>query len=271
MAHAVSEGSPFLVNLFYRTGAFHRLEEFKPPHLPACIPIYVWDSCTLTQLSHHLAAATPPVLPSPSIGTRLCFRLIYLDTRNRIPNSASVPPRFATKDLGSIVIGGGGPGAEEKNDDGTPAAAKKSNDGDKTLKDVRFITGDYISAAILPPDPLTGEVVPASSARVGRGSGVGEGRGATDAAARLASPILSRRDSHYHTQPPSTYGGGGRGSRRGDTWGYGGVGRGRFADRDRDRDRSGRGRGGGSGGGGFPEGEWRRGERLPAPLGPRER
>ncbi|CAK7208603.1 hypothetical protein SBRCBS47491_000147 [Sporothrix bragantina] len=48
------------------------------------------------------------------------------------------------------------------------------DDGEKTLADFRYVAGEFISCAILPP-LANGCVTPASSARSGRGSGIGEG------------------------------------------------------------------------------------------------
>jgi histone deacetylase complex subunit SAP18 len=191
-----------------------------------------------------MVEASPPILPDPAIGTRLAFRLIYADTR--ATTRLDLPPRFVTKDLGSIVLGEGGPGADE----GAAAAASgddSSSDGAKTLADARFMTGDYISCAILPPNELTGEVTPATSARMGRGAGVGEARSAMG----VGPPTMPRERQRDYGTP---YGGfRGRGFRGGyGRGGYGGGGR--FPDRDE---------GFGRGGGRMPEGEWRRGDRLP--------
>ncbi|KAK4106482.1 hypothetical protein N658DRAFT_555362 [Parathielavia hyrcaniae] len=180
-----AETPPFHLKLFYRTGAFHRPDEFSTtsPTLPPHLSLHTWSDCTLLELSHLLLDASPSILPSPAIGTRLCFRLLYADTRaasgaatnNRIivaaddhntdNNSHMPPPRYVAKDLGSVVLGRGGPGAG-------PDEGVSSDDDDEeeavTLADARFITGDLLSCAILPPDELTGDVVPASSARAGR-------------------------------------------------------------------------------------------------------
>ncbi|KAF4506369.1 hypothetical protein G6O67_006459 [Ophiocordyceps sinensis] len=96
--------APFLVYLVYRTGAFHRPEDFIPTSLPPHISIYTWPSCTLSELAMELAAAKPSALPYPAVGTRLAFQLVYPDLRNAaLVNEAS--PQYAVKDLGSIVIG----------------------------------------------------------------------------------------------------------------------------------------------------------------------
>ncbi|KAJ4304360.1 hypothetical protein N0V88_001973 [Collariella sp. IMI 366227] len=111
------ETIPTLVKVFYRTGAFH---------------------CSRT------TSSTPPhrFFPPPAVGTRLVFRLIYADAR-------ATPTRFVAKDLGSVVLGRGQPGAG-----GVPV--DEVNESMKTLADARFIPGDYISCAILRPNELTG-------------------------------------------------------------------------------------------------------------------
>ncbi|ORY70052.1 Sin3 associated polypeptide p18-domain-containing protein [Pseudomassariella vexata] len=229
---------PFSLRLVYRTGAFHRPDEFTDIALPPHITIHTWSDCTLTELSHHLAAASPPLLPEPAIGTRLAFRLIFPDTRN-----ASQIPRYLVKDLGSVVLGDGGPGL-----DPSDVAAEKQLEGAdaaKTLSDARFVVGDFVSVAILPP-LSDGSVAPATSARMGRGVGAGEARAIVGVSPIVASARDRDRDREMDTQI-------GFGMRTGRGRGRGGI------------DGFGRGRG-------FPEGEWRRGERLPdAPIRARGR
>ncbi|KAK8003120.1 hypothetical protein PG989_002839 [Apiospora arundinis] len=215
---------PFALQLFYRTGAFHRPDEFAARHLPPHLTVHTWDDCTLLELAHHLASAPSSILPEPAIGTRLVFRLIFPDTRsgeNAYTNHFSSRDgggRFMVKELGSLVIGDGGPGLNPED----PECVKHIDpgaDADKTLADARFVVGDFLSVAILPPLG-DGTVAPTSSARMGRGAGAGE-------AGRV-------RDRFAGT-------GGGLGG--GQSW-------------------RGRGRGGGTAGA-PPVGEWRRGERLP--------
>ena len=192
-----------------------------------------------------MVEASPPIVPRPAIGTRLAFRLIFVDAR---ANRIDLPPRYIAKDLGSVVLGAGGPGAGP--DEGVPDS--DFADGGKTLADARFVTGDYISCAILPPNELTGDVMPASSARMGRGVGVGEARGAMGAA---PPPPMRQRERDYG--PPGGGGFRGRGFRGGnarDFSGPGGAGGGRYPDWDEPY---------GRGGERIPEGEWRRGDRLP--------
>ncbi|KAI6082884.1 Sin3 associated polypeptide p18-domain-containing protein [Hypoxylon rubiginosum] len=220
---------PFMLRLFYRTGAFHRPDEFITFPLPPHITIHTWPDCNLKELSYIIAAAKPALLPDPAIGTRLAFRLIFPDTRSNA--SGQTTARYMVKELGSVVVGDGGRGLDPADVD---AERTLENDGEKTLGDARFVVGDYISCAILPPLD-DGSVAPSTSARMGRGAGTGESRA-----------VVGRA-------PSSGYGG-------------------REWEREREREnghgRPGRGRNNGLGGGnrgGIPMGEWRRGERLPDP------
>ncbi|KAK4457468.1 Sin3 associated polypeptide p18-domain-containing protein [Cladorrhinum samala] len=159
MAAKREETPPILVKVFYRTNAFHRLEEFSDPsHLPACIDLHTWRDCTLKELTELIADASPGVLPCPAIGTRLVFRLVYRETQDS--------QTHAMNQIGTFVIGEGGSAANSD--------APANPDRLKTLAECRFIPGDLISCAILPPNDYTGEVQPASVAREGRGSGPGE-------------------------------------------------------------------------------------------------
>lgn len=262
--------SPFLLKLFYRTGAFHRLvlylllnvlrkqeshtqlhcsamklhtnithrpDEFSHHTLPPHIDIHTWPTATLAELSYHIANHSrqkPSLLPEPAVGTRIAFRLVYRD-----PNSRALH-QFVVKDLGSLVLGG--EDVADLNDVDNvniddDLRLPESPDAHKTLSDAKFIVGDYLSCAILPPLE-DGSVAPADSARSGRGSGVGEARWDDD-------PVPSRGIRGYGMQHSRGGGGGDR---------YGGVGW---------SGRGGRSRGGPGGGGLIPMGEWRRGEKLP--------
>ncbi|KAH6849755.1 Sin3 associated polypeptide p18-domain-containing protein [Chaetomium sp. MPI-CAGE-AT-0009] len=230
---------PFLLKLFYRTGAFHRPDEFNTPSLPPHLPIHTWSTCSLAELSDHLLDASPAILPDPAVGTRLSFCLIYADTRAA---RMDMPPRYVSKVLGTVVLGRGEPGAGP--DEGVPDG--EPDDGALTLADARFITGDFICCAILPPDELTGDVAPASSARMGRGAGVGEARsGHVSAPLPFSGPRQRDYAAPGGFRGRGAWGGGSRG-------GYGGGGR--FRERDEPF---------GRGGFRMPEGEWRRGDRLP--------
>ncbi|EAA27436.1 hypothetical protein GE21DRAFT_4453 [Neurospora crassa] len=169
-ATPVTREPPFIVRLYYRTGAFHRMNEFtSDSHLPLYVEIPAWRSTTLDELSLDIANEQSPhsLLPHPAIGTRLVFRLIYVDARKD-------SSRHVSKDLGSVVIGAGLPGANA--DAGLPDDDPCYDDAHRTLADAKFMPGDFISCAILPPNDLDGAVEPVSAARTGRGSGIGEGR-----------------------------------------------------------------------------------------------
>lgn len=119
-----------------------------------------------------------------------------------------------------------------------------SSEAAKTLADARFVVGDFLSVAILPPSSVDGSVVPASAARMGRGYGVGQASlggsgGGGGGGAPPHFPVVGR-DRGYGGYG---YGRGGLGSRMS---GGGGGGYGREG-----------------GGAVLPVGEWRRGERLP--------
>lgn len=232
-----------------------RPDEFATPQQLAFVPVYALPSYTLNELTHFLAA----VLPNPSIGTRIAFRHVYENTRHATERNGSRngrldgfegtsnAPRFIIKDAGSVVIGGGGPGApvasldamddyviseelvdDDGKDDDQPLQTRNGggdDDRNKTLADMRCAPGEYLSCAILPP-LANGYVAPASSARSGRGSGIGEAP-----AIRMPPP------------PPS----GASATRSMDS---------RFGKRGRDGY-------GGSSNYGVPTGGWRRGDAVP--------
>lgn len=254
--------TPFHLKLFYRVNNFHPLSDFAPPspshsysgplsgpnsirsrspppahastNLPAHLQIYTWQSCTLRELSQLLTSALPSLLPDPAVGTRLCFRLIYPDTKAAATMGPDARGRYLSKDMGSVVVGPressyreqqqdeedehkdkdkDAPGDEKKAGAGARALRLQGHDADKTLQEMRFVIGDYVDCAVLPPLE-DGSVAPPLT--VGRGA------------------------------MSSTVGGGMRAFREP---GFG---------------RSG-GRGGRGGGdrGMMPMGDWKRGERLP--------
>ncbi|KAI1809968.1 hypothetical protein GGS20DRAFT_234765 [Poronia punctata] len=239
---------PFALQLFYRTGAFHRPDEFSTNLFPPSLTLHTWSDCTLDELAQQIIIAGDKLLPNPAIGTRLVFRLLYQDTRaapsaatttattttTNTMSSSSSSSKYTVRELGSVVIGDGGPGLDP--DDAEAERTPEDTDPDKTLGEARFVVGDFISCAILPP-LADGSVAPASSARMGRGAGAGEARVAVGRA-----PIgpLRGRDGPFS-------------ARRG---GRGGLGKVGF-------DSGGFHGGRGPRGGGFPSGEWRRGEQLP--------
>ncbi|PKS10167.1 hypothetical protein jhhlp_001917 [Lomentospora prolificans] len=149
------ERTQFLVKVFYRTGSYprhlthsftFRPEDIHSRYPPPYVSIYADQDSTLSDLAALLSAnASPSPLPSPAGGTRLSFQLVFPDIRNAQQH------RYMTKDLGSVVVGDFGPG--DAPDD--QALAKLRNDADrdgrKTLGQARFVVGDCVSCAILPP------------------------------------------------------------------------------------------------------------------------
>ncbi|EAW07147.1 SAP18 family protein [Aspergillus clavatus NRRL 1] len=176
--------TPFHLKLFYRLNAFHSLSDFavsssssyggptsgpnairtrSPPptqRLPSHLEIYTWQSCTLRELTQLLTSALPSLLPDPAVGTRICFRLIYPDTKGAATIGGDARGRYLSKDMGSVVVGPkDGPYRGENEDErakstgaGPRGALRfQGNDADKTLQDMRFVIGDYVDCAILPP------------------------------------------------------------------------------------------------------------------------
>jgi histone deacetylase complex subunit SAP18 len=169
--------------------------------------------------------------------------------------------RYLVKDLGSVLIGDGGRGILK--DDGDDADWDSDmervgqdsrwnvriapGDASKTLADAKFVVGDYISCAILPP-LTSGISVTAAAARAGRGPGFIETR----------SSIGGVLPPPYRRDGPGPRGAMMRGPR---TDQYGRT----------IRDRDGVGAFESSYGHGVPNGEWRRGEQLPDTAGGRSR
>ncbi|KAL4891585.1 Sin3 associated polypeptide p18-domain-containing protein [Aspergillus ambiguus] len=192
--------TPFHLKLFYQQHNYHHLSDFAIPsspgassggpvsgpnairtshsqsihstaHLPAQhLQIYTWQSCSLRELSQLLTSALPHLLPDPAVGTRLCFRLIYPDTKAAatLGPDAAGRGRYLSKDLGSVVVG---PREGFDEDDGAAPAKgplrMQGADAEKTLQEARFVIGDYIDCAILPPLE-DGSVAPPLT--VGRGA-----------------------------------------------------------------------------------------------------
>lgn len=142
-----------------------------------------------------------------------------------------------------MIVGGDGPGILPTEEEATvvttgPMAGELHGEPDKTLQDVRFVIGDYISCAIFPP-LANGAVAPPPAAGLGGRPG-GGGRGGGGG-----------------TRDVGDYGSGRSGPAGPRENGYGGF-------RGRGGPRGGNSFGGGrQGDGGLPSGEWRRGERIP--------
>ncbi|KAJ5925786.1 Sin3 associated polypeptide p18 [Penicillium verhagenii] len=177
--------TPFHLKLFYRVGNFHSLSDYRTPApsrhrggplsgpnairapsppatapLPHHLEIYTWQSCTLRELSQLLTSALPSLLPNSPVGTRLCFRLIYPDARAAAMAGPDVRAgRYVTRELGSVVVAPrDGTYRTEKDahdlGESTPRPGPlrfQGGEADKSLQDARFIIGDYVECAVLPP------------------------------------------------------------------------------------------------------------------------
>ncbi|GBF64401.1 histone deacetylase complex subunit [Trichophyton mentagrophytes] len=178
--------TPFHLKLFYRQNSFHSLSDFpilsapatgengtvSNPPLPPHLQIYTWQSCSLRELAHLLTSTLPALLPDPAVGTRLSFRLVYPDTRSQ-PSSrpgdmGDGRGKYISKDIGSVII------KPKKVEDEGEGITLEGDEADKVLHDVRFVIGDYIDCAILPP-LADGSVAPPLPSRGPSTSSVGGG------------------------------------------------------------------------------------------------
>ncbi|KAB8074230.1 Sin3 associated polypeptide p18-domain-containing protein [Aspergillus leporis] len=221
--------TPFHLKLFYRVNNFHQMSDFAPPSSPASysgpvsgpnairarsppppslpaahLQIYTWQSCTLRELSQLLTSALPSLLPDPPVGTRLCFRLIYPDTKAAASMGPDVRGRYLSKDIGSVVIGPRDSPYRDGNDEEsagprTGPLRLQGNDADKSLQDMRFVIGDYVDCAILPPLEDGSVAPPLTTGRGPIGTTVGGG-------------MRAFRDNGFGGRPGR---GGGRGGDRG--------------------------------------------------------
>ena len=140
-----------------------------------------------------------------------------------------------TKDLGSVVIGDGGPGILPDAEEaaivaGGRMAGNLGGEPEKTLQDAKFVIGDYITCAILPALANGAIAPPPARGPFGRGGG--------ELGGNRMVPGGPRENGFGFRERGNSRGGGGFGQ------GLGSV----------------------------PSGEWRRGERVPeGPSGARGR
>lgn len=108
-------------------------------------------SCTLKELALLLTQALPQILPDPSVGTRLSFRLVYPDVHASRGGGGRLDSegrgRYLSKEVGSVVISA----PEHSNGDDASALRLEGEDTEKTLEDARFVIGDFIDCAVFPP------------------------------------------------------------------------------------------------------------------------
>jgi len=191
-------------------------------------------STTLDELVTHLVdLPNDPnpkgILPDPEIGTRVVFRHVYLNRNAALARRGDEPDEVVNNVIGSVVIGGGGPGVGP--DEGVPVDDASHTEKNKTLAECNFRPGDFISCAVMPPSELTGDVEPASNARMARGPETSGGERSTLAGLSDRAPWFSSRggsgsgssnrgrNDHYvpssRNNPPRRGGGGGRAGRGG--------------------------------------------------------
>lgn len=249
------EVTPFHLKLFYRSNNYHHLSDYSVPApsrhrggpmsgpnairahspppaapLPPHLEIYTWQSCTLRELSQLLTSTLPHLLPDPPVGTRLCFRLIYPDAKTAAIMGPDARGRYVSRDLGSVIIAPrDSPYRTEEEADGAERRARpaplrfQGSEADKTLQDARFIIGDYVECAILPPLEdgsvapfLRGAQAPGLSGgggmRAFRDGGFARGRGGGPRGDRDGPPRLPHGDWKRGERLPE---GPGRGGRRG--------------------------------------------------------
>lgn len=129
--------------------------------------------CTLRELSHYIATDLNDLLPSPPIGTRLNFRVVFPDVKYSRTNSQG-PGRYTSRELGSVVIGSGLSSSNNENVNpnsngggntqwetltdsqkemvrGGVLAGDCEGSPEKTIQHIKFNIGDYIECAIIPP------------------------------------------------------------------------------------------------------------------------
>ena len=242
--------TPFLLKLYYRQGAFHRLDDFRGASQPRDhIQIYTWRDCTLHELAVLLSDALPHVCPPRA---RCVLRLIFADTR--FGNA-----RYTSKELGAVVPIG--------SDDPFDAVARK------TLAEVQFVVGDWIDVAVYPEGHggVGADGLPSRVFSGGRGGVLGGPRENGFGGFKVRG---GARGAGGGSGGSGAGGGvGGSGGPGGGPGGGGGGGEWRRGERIEDFDRLGAGRGGGggpgggsngngNGGGGGSGGGYRRGRRY---------
>lgn len=176
--------TPFLLRLFFKQNSFHRTDDFTFDSQPReQLQIYTWPSCTLRELSSLLLNALPDLVGSDATGTRIAYRLVYPDPRGQgggggggrmrafddYADDRAPRTRYLAKDLGSIVCGA----------DGAPRGDGADGEPDRTLADGRFVIGDWVCVAVLPPleNGLPAPAPLGLAPRPGGDSGRSAGRG----------------------------------------------------------------------------------------------
>ncbi|KAI9010330.1 Sin3 associated polypeptide p18-domain-containing protein [Phycomyces nitens] len=141
---------PFLLRVFTKQGAHHRLNEFTVENTPSAdeLQLYTWRNATLDELAQLIQQVIPEAQHHDA---RISFRLVYLD---------SARATFLYRDLGRILT------------------SKPSPDQTKTLEDCNFFIGDYLDVAIfIGPPPVRQDARPGREGRFNRNPRFGGPRG----------------------------------------------------------------------------------------------
>ncbi|CDW60139.1 SAP18 domain containing protein [Trichuris trichiura] len=118
---------PMLVRLFTCLERHNAMRDYGRSRVPLNeLQIHTWRDCSLRELTRLIKKTIPE---SRKRGTTCSFAIISPDDRAMV---------FRSRDIGSTVIGQPG-----------------TMDDDKTLADARFVVGDYIDVAIVPPSHST--------------------------------------------------------------------------------------------------------------------
>ena len=114
---------PFLLRVFCKRDGHNKIDDYSPTSVPNCeeLQLYTWPDCTLRELTdlvkHALSDARRP-------RCRLSFAVVYPDKKGQT----------AMKEVGLIWS--------------TNTARSAPEAERKTLRDLRFQTGDFIDCAI---------------------------------------------------------------------------------------------------------------------------
>jgi len=221
--------APFLIRAFVKINGFHRLNLFEDGTLPTTDEhqLFTWRDATLPELLTTLRITSGTAEFRHPLA-RFSLRALYADSGNK--------GHFAQKELGQVS-------SREILEETLYSTDRGENrQHGRTLEELRFVPGDYLSIAAHLPKTVTLGSGPASGISI-KGSAVG-----ADTNGKWARGA-GRGESGWGTQGPS--GGVGRG---GGHW----------------RARPGVAAPGGRGGGDADDRSWRRDREPPAPRARRD-
>ncbi|TDL30028.1 hypothetical protein BD410DRAFT_737267 [Rickenella mellea] len=166
--------APFLIRTFVKIGGFHRLTLFDEGVLPTTDEqqIFTWKDATLREVLTILRMTAPNNAEYRHPLARYAFRALYADSAHR--------GNFAQKDLGIVysrdILGEPGslstPAIRLQEDfDGEKRELSEREKEERTLEELRFMPGDFLSISVLLPKSvnLTGEAPAKGAATAGSG------------------------------------------------------------------------------------------------------